>query len=201
MSGFPVLDFYSDGLPNSLKLLIVDSIQSPAQFLKQAIPQQHKQNLFTTVAFDQIEQDNLSAKLEVLIKSQSKPPLVIIDDLSSIIWAGDRSALQLIESFKSILPKQLGLDFSLILVFHDDLVKSNQRDRVIFNHLVNRSDIIIRTRAIGGQGQGELIVQRGPAYLSDLNLPITLSNEQTTQYKITDNSVRFHPKGLDRGFI
>ncbi|KAI9617521.1 hypothetical protein H4Q26_012818 [Puccinia striiformis f. sp. tritici PST-130] len=147
MSGFPVLDFYSDGLPNSLKLLIVDSIQSPAQFLvlnyisaalRAARPVSHsiKSSKTTSVLNSKYSSNHNQTTTGHHRRSQ-------FDHLG---WRSISTTAHRI--IQSILPKQLGLDFSLILVFHDDLVKSNQRDRVIFNHLVNRSDIIIRTRAI-----------------------------------------------------
>ncbi|OAV97345.1 hypothetical protein PTTG_07224 [Puccinia triticina 1-1 BBBD Race 1] len=214
-------------LPAGASLLLLDSIHAPASFIllhflaaalrkhrpvillnlsqpagywtsllqKQGIQPESAQYKHLLTTIDQLEQ------LEPSIKLQQSSPLVIIDDLSSIIWASERPADQLIDAFQAFLPAQLKSPFSLVSVFHQDLVHTNKRDREIFNHLINRYHIILRTRALGGQGRGELIIQRGPGYLSDLNLPITLSSEQTTQYKITDNSLSFYPKGLDKAFI
>ncbi|KAH9816753.1 hypothetical protein DFH28DRAFT_1158429 [Melampsora americana] len=49
--------------------------------------------------------------------------------------------------------------------------------------------------------QHELTILRGPALLSDLKLPVTLSQDTITQYRIHDNSVSYHTKGLDKGFL
>ncbi|KNZ44963.1 uncharacterized protein VP01_862g3 [Puccinia sorghi] len=172
---------------------------------KQGIQPQSNQykNLFKSIQIlpNQPIQQLIKHELEQNKQQQQPPPLIIIDDLTSIIWATDRSSDNLIHEFYSILPSELDLDFSLVLTFHDDLLQSNQRDREVLQHIINRSHIIIRTRALGAQGQGELIIQRGPGYTNDLDLPITLSTDQTTQFKIIDNSVTFHPKGLDKGFI
>ncbi|KAA1113577.1 hypothetical protein PGT21_033812 [Puccinia graminis f. sp. tritici] len=225
---FPLEDY---SIPAKLSLLLVDSIDSPANFiLLQLISNalrnhravillltDHDQNywlsllnknrvnqLLLTIIQPKLDEDIKLLLTQQLTKSKNKNPLVIINNLSSIIWNNNLPTQQLTQSFKALLPSQLNHDFSLVYLFHNDLIKNNNnRDREIFIQLINSSDIILRTRALGGQAQtqGELIIQRGPAYLGDLNLPITTSSDRTVQFKIQDHSVSFHPKGLDKAFI
>lgn len=137
----------------------------------------------------------------LLHSSDQQTPLLIVDDLTTWIWSNDRGTHELIDCFHSFYPSKHPTPFSLVLVFHDDLLNSNRRDRDVFDHLLSRSNVVLRTRSLGGHGHGELLIYRGASHLTDINLPVTLSTNQTTQYRIIDNAVTFYPKGLDRGFI
>ncbi|KAG0149540.1 hypothetical protein CROQUDRAFT_39797, partial [Cronartium quercuum f. sp. fusiforme G11] len=112
------------------------------------------------------------------------------------------------------------LSMTVVNVLHSDLIKSfnksassssttdqhimtqeEQEDTYLFHNLSSHSHVILKTRNLGLQGAGELAVLRGPALLSDYNLPVTLSPELITQYRIQDNTVTYQTKGLDKGFL
>ncbi|MBW0469013.1 hypothetical protein O181_008728 [Austropuccinia psidii MF-1] len=144
--------------------------------------------------------DLIKQQISELCEPGHEPtPLVIIDDISSLMWSG-ASLEELIRFSKGFYPIYNELQYSLVAVLHGDLM-DDQENQILFNQLVHMSHVILRTSSLGGQGLGELTISRGPLCLDDMHLPVTISANQTTQYRIDDNSVTFYPKGLDRAFI
>ncbi|KAI8455420.1 hypothetical protein BY996DRAFT_6413173 [Phakopsora pachyrhizi] len=156
-------------------------------------------------------------------------PLLMIDDLSTICWFGiDLVKIDLF--LKRIEKLQRQYQFSLVTVFHTDCLDSTRKlssknfpnqpramndcykkfehdlevdkDRVLLDILVRKSDLILRTRTLGSLGLGELEIIRGPNLMTlSPHIPFTLSLNSTIQYRIDDNRVTYYPKGLDKGFI
>lgn len=228
---FLTLNFVSKALKNGRPVILVNFTDSETNWdsllQKQGVlPASVKKRLYKYVSGLPIIQDDheTGSKLRVrlcelierevvgmLESDMMLPPLLVIDDLTTLLWLGE-SVDDLITMSQYLSGLQSTAKISLLIIFHTDRLLPTRQpnrlgssytipDRHLRDELIDRSDVVIRTRSLGAQGLGELLISRGPSYILDPQLPVTLSLDLTTQYRIDDNSVTYYPKGLDKGFI
>lgn len=226
-STFILLDFITTTIKSSIKrnLIFINTTSSIEQWhgllQKQGIhlTNQIKSNSFKFISHSLTHPSDSLQDLFIKIQESSTTPtpstlapLIIIDDLSTLLWSG--YPVQHILGFLNRLRRlQTELGVSLVIVLHIDLIEflhkpnptpttqHSTEDVVLLNHLSAHSHVILKTRNLGLPGAGELGVFRGAALLDDLGLPVTVCMETVTQYRIHDNSVHYYTKGLDKGFL
>ncbi|KAM0748712.1 hypothetical protein T439DRAFT_382491 [Meredithblackwellia eburnea MCA 4105] len=148
--------------------------------------------------------DFLAASAKPDSTAAPSPPLVILDDVSALLWSGI-DALRLARFVGTLRGLCSEYQSSLIILQHgDDLAAlDNSEDNVLFRRLLQRADVWLNTASLSSQTRGELSIHRGPALVLPIDKFDVGERHAATavQYKLEDQGPAWFNKGLGRGFI
>ncbi|GAA5854145.1 hypothetical protein JCM8547_008243 [Rhodosporidiobolus lusitaniae] len=148
-------------------------------------------------------------------------PIVIIDDLSALVWRGEE-VREVVRWWKAVRSAVDAAHASLITLLHGDSLSpslphipssvsrfsssssaafSDPEDQYVFRQVLARSEVWMEVTGLvtgGGAGgtRGEITIHRGPALLDDEGYAVDPS--PPLQYKLEDNGAVFEVKGLGR---
>ncbi|SCV69771.1 BQ2448_1165 [Microbotryum intermedium] len=160
---------------------------------------EQRQGRFAFVDGGRHDNNNLVEILDATreaIQRLGPTPLVLVDELSCPLWAGNSSG-QVSTWFMALRALVSGAQGSLVVLLHadDTHTSSPNEDLHLFRRVLQQSDLWLQTTSLSSQTRGELSIHRGPALIEDYGI-IQRSGPTAWHYKLDESGATFSLKGL-----
>ncbi|KAL1920935.1 uncharacterized protein VTP21DRAFT_11570 [Calcarisporiella thermophila] len=139
---------------------------------------------------------------EVIKSYMGNGGLIVIDDLSALLYSG-WSVLEVNQWSKALLRMAEKTGGCVVTLTHaDDTLAGDMDQEALLNSLLHSADYVLQTRALSsGRSRdvhGQLTLARGPRFCTKR---LSGFEGRTLQYKLMDNNVQFFAKGYSSGVL
>merc|ERR1711939_1137097 len=212
---FLIVEQLSLALKAKRRCILVGTAQSfdhyAALLRKQGVqlPTERERGTFTYIdglsALVQSEQA-LSAVIQQLQDALQEGSLVVCDDVSAFLYAG-QAPVSLLKQYRRLMSLVRQSKSSSLCVIHDDAfspgrtqIERSAEDAFVLRNLIQLSDVWVQTRSLRAQLTGELYLHRAPSLVGQASLDVHTLN-RPLQYKLDESGAKYFAKGTGKGFL